>query len=36
MLDLIMIAILAAAYALFAGFMAWCGTVVEDSGGERS
>lgn len=35
MLDLYMILILAVTYVLFAGFMTWCGKVVDDAGGER-
>ncbi len=34
MWDLAMLAMLAVGYALFAGFAAWCGRVVEDSGGD--
>lgn len=35
MLDLYMVLMLAIAYALFSGFLMWCGRVIEDSGGER-
>ncbi|MDF2713414.1 MAG: hypothetical protein K0R28_339 [Paenibacillus sp.] len=35
MLDLYMILSLAGTYVLFAGFMAWCGKVIDDTGVER-
>ncbi len=34
MSDLVMAVLIAAAFALFYGFLAWCGRVV-DEGGER-
>lgn len=35
MLDLVMALTLAASYAVFAFFLKWCGTVVQQKGGER-
>lgn len=35
MLDLYMILILAAAFALFYGFMTWCDRIADETGGER-
>jgi hypothetical protein len=35
MLDLYMVLLLAGTFAVFYGFMAWCGRVVDDAGGER-
>lgn len=35
MLDLYMLAVLAGIYALFAGFLHWCGTIADETGGER-
>ncbi|UQZ85268.1 hypothetical protein SK3146_04557 [Paenibacillus konkukensis] len=34
MLDICMIAMLAAMYGLFYGFMTWCGRVVAETGGD--
>jgi hypothetical protein len=36
MLDLCMVLLLAITYALFTGFLSWCGRVIEESGGGRS
>lgn len=35
MLDVYMVLMLAASFGLFYGFMAWCGKVVDQTGGER-
>lgn len=35
MMDLFMVLALAGTYLLFCGFLAWCGRVVGESGGER-
>lgn len=35
MMDLAMIAVLAASYILFAGFLKWCDSVIRDAGGEH-
>jgi len=36
MTDIYMILILAGAYALFSGFLFWCGRIVDETGGERT
>jgi hypothetical protein len=35
MLDLYMVLLLAATYALFTGFLSWCERVIQESGGGR-
>lgn len=35
-MDVVMVLTLAGAYGLFCGFLAWCGKVVEETGGDRS
>lgn len=35
MLDVYMMLIFIACFGLFYGFLAWCGSVVDPSGGER-
>lgn len=35
MLDLYMVLMLVVTYALFTGFLSWCGRVIQESGGDR-
>lgn len=35
MVDLYMVFILAITYALFSGFLSWCGRVIQEPGRER-
>lgn len=35
MLDVYMILMLAATYAIFSGFLHWCGRIIEETGGDR-
>jgi hypothetical protein len=36
MMDLGMVLLLAASYAIFAGFLSWCGSVIREPEGDQS